>query len=103
MTSLGENRPTPDPYTNEWYREQFSKMQYHWNRSMTEEVALQERLTVVSTSVRQLVHQRGNDMAKIGELSVKIDELTSKVVELQERLDKASKVVADLKANKQGA
>jgi len=97
---MGDNRPTPDPYTNEWYKEQFNKMQYHWNRSMTEEVALQERFTAIGTSVRQLVHQRENDMAKIGELSAKITELTATVGELQERLDKASKVVAELKAKK---
>jgi chromosome segregation ATPase len=99
-SSLGENKPTPDPYTNEWYREQFNKMQYHWNRSMTEEVALSERFNAVSALVRKLDSQRSNDMAKIGELSAKITELTATVGELQERLDKASKVVAELKAKK---
>lgn len=95
-----DNRPTPDPYTNEWYREQFNKMQYHWNRSMTEEVALNERFNTISALARKLDQERGRDMAKIGELSAKIAELTATVGELQERLDKASKVVAELKAKK---
>lgn len=100
MSAMTDNRPTPDPYTNEWYREQFNKMQYHWNRSMTEEVALSERFNLISALARKIEHQRGNDMAKIGELSAKIAELTATVGELQERLDKASKVVAELKAKK---
>lgn len=77
------DKPTPDPYTNEWYREQFSKMQYHWNRSMTEEVELQHQVTMLRKELRELAEARAKDMAKIGEL--------------QERIENAAKVVAELK------
>jgi len=82
MTSF-ESKPTPDPYTNEWYREQFSKMQYHWNRSMTEEVELQHQVAMLRKELRELADARAKDMAKIGEL--------------QERIENAAKVVAELK------
>lgn len=82
--------PTPDPYTNEWYREQFSKMQFHWNRTMTAEAELHHQVLMLRKEVKMLADQRAQDMAKIGEL--------------QDRLDVASKVVAELKKNgKQGA
>lgn len=85
-----DDRPTPDPYTNEWYREQFQKMQYHWNRSMGEEAELAHQVNMLRKEVKVLADQRAQDMAKIGEL--------------QERLDSAAKIVAELKkANKQGA
>ena len=80
---MKDERPTPDPYTNEWYREQFNKMQYHWNRSMTEEVELQHKVTMLRKEVQELAAQRAKDMAKIGEL--------------QERIENAAKVVAELK------
>ncbi len=80
---MKDERPTPDPYTNEWYREQFNKMQYHWNRSMTEEVELQHKVTMLRKEVQELAAQRAKDMAKIGEI--------------QERLENAAKVVAELK------
>lgn len=84
------DKPTPDPYTNEWYREQFQKMQYHWNRSMAEEADLAHQVAMLRKEVKVLAEQRAQDMAKIGEL--------------QERLDSAAKVVAELKkSNKQGA
>lgn len=81
-TSVNE-RPTPDPYTNEWYQEQFRKLQHHWNRSMTEEAELHHQVTMLRKEVRELSEQRAKDMAKIGEL--------------QERLDTAAKVVTELK------
>jgi len=91
-----DQRPTPDPYTNAWFQQQFQKMQFHWNRSMAEEAELAHQVVMLRKEVKALSDQRTQDMAKIGELQ-------AKMCELFERLENAAKVVAELKkASKQG-
>ena len=50
---------------------------------MTEDAELHHQITMLRKEVRELSEQRAKDMAKLGEL--------------QERLDTAAKVVAELK------
>ena len=83
MSTGIETKPTDDVYTNEWYRKQFAGLSHHFQRCMVEEADLQQQVRMLRKEVDQLAKQRKDDMARIGEL--------------QDRLDKASEVVADLK------
>ncbi len=75
-------KPTDDVYTNAWYRQQFLSLNHHWQRSMAEEADLQQQVRLLRKQVAEFESARKQDMAKIGELS--------------ERVEKASVVVRDL-------
>lgn len=74
-------KPTPDVYTNEWYREQFRMLEYHWKRSMAEEVEATQQVRLLRKQMAEFEVARKADMVKIGEL--------------QERLDKQAKWIKE--------
>lgn len=82
--------PTPSEYTNEWYRQQFQKLNYHWQLSMTRESEMEQQIRFLRKQCKELSDQRSRDMAEIGRLNERMDELLK-------RLDEAAKVVAELK------
>lgn len=78
-----ESGITHDVYTAEWYRQQFQSLNYHWQRTMAVEADLLQQVKLLRKQVSEMEQQRKQDMAKIGELS--------------ERLDSAAKVVRELR------
>lgn len=82
------DRPTADVYTNEWYRQQFQSLNYHWQRSMAEEAELTVQVKLLRKQVAEMESARTLDMAKIGELT--------------DRLDKASTVIKEIRAKVNG-
>lgn len=90
QSPIDHREPSPDKYTNAWYAQQYHTLMHHWQRSMEEEAQLTHQVRMMRKEVNELAKQRQSDMAKIGEMSVQIEELTK-------RLDEAAKVVLELK------
>lgn len=86
--------PTADPYTNDWYRQQFNRFQHLYTVLHTALVDELSKATHQSNALRKEVNElrkdRERDSAKIGELIDVIDQQ-------RVRLDKASEFVRSLK------
>ena len=87
------NLPTQDPYTNEWYREQFARLnnltQHLHTAFLAELESNTHQLNALRKEVNELTKARQKDVIKIGEL--------------QERLDKASEYIRGVKKAKEPA
>ena len=90
--------PTADPYTNDWYRQQFARFQHLYtvlHTAVVDELAkATHQSNALRKEVKELRKDRERDSAKIGELIDIIDQQ-------RVRLDKASDYVKSL--NKQKA
>lgn len=92
--------PTAEAYTNDWYRQQFGRLNHLY--SVLHAVAVDElaKATHQSNALRKEVNElrkdRERDAAKIGELMDLIDQQ-------RVRLDKASEFVRSLKKDKEVA
>lgn len=82
--------PTPDPYTNEWYRDQFARLN---NLTQHLHTAFLAELTS-NTHQLNALRKEVNDMSKIRQQDA------VKIGELQERLNKASEYIAKIEKNK---
>lgn len=78
--------PTESEYTNAWYRQQFLKLDHHWQRCMAEEAELSQQVRLLRKQVKELSDQRQADMAKIGELHERLEQAAKVVSEVQKKL-----------------
>ena len=89
--------PTADAYTNDWYRQQFGRLNHLYTVLHTLVVDELAKATHQSNALRKEVNElrkdRERDSAKIGELMDLIDQQ-------RVRLDKASEFVKSLKRDK---
>lgn len=89
--------PTADTYTNDWYRQQFGRLNHLYTVLHTLVVDELAKATHQSNALRKEVNElrkdRDRDSAKIGELMDLIDQQ-------RVRLDKASEFVKSLKRDK---
>jgi seryl-tRNA synthetase len=92
--------PTADTYTNDWYRQQFGRLNHLYTVLHTIVVDELAKATHQSNALRKEVNElrkdRERDSAKIGELIDVIDQQ-------RVRLDKASDYVKSLNKQKQEA
>jgi chromosome segregation ATPase len=69
--------PTADDYTNEWYRQQFQRLNWQVTQLTTVLVDQLEKATHTATALRKEVNElrqaRERDSAKIGELQERIE------------------------------
>ena len=90
--------PTVDSYTNDWYRQQFGRLNHLYTVLHTLVVDELSKATHTATALRKEVNElskaRGLDSAKIGELQEKIDQH-------EKRLDKASEYLKTLRAKEE--
>lgn len=84
----------PDIYSNRWYQEQLTGFQHLLNRLAAEYDAQYKRSEALSRIVEKLTQECAARDARIGELIARVETVES-------RVEKASKVVADL-AKKNG-
>ena len=69
--------PTSDPYTNDWYKQQFQRLNWLVTQLNTVLVDQLEKATHTATALRKEVNElrqaRERDSAKLGELQERID------------------------------
>lgn len=89
--------PTADVYTNDWYRQQFGRLNHLYtvlHTAVVDELAkATHQANALRKEVNELRKDRERDSAKIGELMDLIDQQ-------RVRLDKASEFVKSLKRDK---
>ena len=90
--------PSPEQWTNDWYRQQFGRLNHLYAVLHTLVVDELGKATHTATALRKEVNElskaRGLDSAKIGELNDKIEQH-------ERRLDKASEYLKTLKSKEE--
>ena len=94
MSDDDKQLPTADPYTNDWYRQQFLRLNHLYTVLHTTVVDELSKATHTATALRKEVNElrqaRERDSAKLGELQERIDGH-------EKRLDKASEFLRTLR------
>ena len=94
MSDDDKQLPTSDPYTNDWYRQQFLRLNHLYTVLHTTVVDELSKATHTATALRKEVNElrqaRERDSAKLGELQELIDGH-------EKRLDKASAFLKTLR------
>jgi chromosome segregation ATPase len=94
MSDHDKQLPTADEYTNDWYRQQFLRLNWQVTQITTVLVDQLEKATHTATALRKEVNElrqaRERDSAKLGELQERIDGH-------EKRLDKASEFLRTLR------
>jgi len=92
--------PSPDPYTNEWYIDQFLRLnnltQHLHTAFLSELTSNTHQLNSLRKELNELSRARQQDAIKIGELMDLLDQQ-------RVRLDKASEFVKGLRKEKEVA
>ena len=77
MSDDDKQLPTADDYTNDWYRQQFQRLNWQVTQLTTVLVDELKKATRAATAQRKEVNElrqaRERDTAKLGELQVRID------------------------------
>ena len=94
MSDETKQLPTADDYTNDWYRQQFQRLNWLVTQLNTVLVDELQKATHTATALRKEVNElakaRGQDSAKIGEIQERLDGH-------EKRLDKASDYLKTMK------
>ena len=94
MSDNEKQLPTADDYTNDWYRQQFQRLNWQVTQLTTVLVDELKKATHTATALRKEVNElrqaRERDSAKLGELQERIDGH-------EKRLDKASAFLKTLR------
>lgn len=77
--SPGGERDAPDPYSNAWYRQQFSGMTHLLNRQANELADQHQALMAVKQQIAKLEAAANQDQTKIGELLNRLEALEAKL------------------------
>ena len=96
--SKAADLPSPEQWTNDWYRQQFGRLNHLYAVLHTLVVEELGKATHTATALRKEVNElskaRGLDSAKIGELSDRIEQH-------ERRLDKASEYLKTLRSREE--
>lgn len=76
----------PDPFSNAWYRQQFTGQQFSINKCLAEYVSADERIEALVRRVSQLERDREQDRAEIGKLNDTIDKMREVYKEIRGEL-----------------
>ncbi len=89
--------PTDNGYTNEHYRKQFARLEHQNKFLHAELVDALHHVKMMRKELDEAMRARQQDAQEIGRLTSLVDELSGRVVTVEQRVEKASEQFALIK------